>query len=291
MSFRQSLYASFILILFTQCNKSNLQAPAPFYLNIQSVSVQTVTGQGTTSHKISDLWIYENGQFKGVYPIAKNIPITSSPARIKIFPGIKKDGLSAVRIIYPFYAPIEIDTSVVTNTIIYKTLSFNYSPSAQFKWIEDFENFGGIGGITIVKGTGSDTTIVILDKSSNPSADVYEGNKCMLISLDNNRPYAYLKSANTYTLSFVATYLELNYKCNQVFEIGVYNNTSIKSVIYLNPTSGMWNKIYIDLTPYLSSLFGSTPSNNSIGIYFKANKPTELSQGEILMDNLKLISY
>lgn len=292
------MYKKFFLYLFlsvvywtlTQCNKSKLRAPAPFYLNISSVSVNTVSGQGTSNHEISEIWVYENGQYKGAYPIGRNIPITSQPAKIKLFAGIKKDGLSAVRIIYLFYAPIEIDTTAEVNQIIYRPLSFQYKSGINFKWVEDFENFGGIGGITIIKGIGSDTNVNILDKGVNPAADVFEGNKCMLIAVDSYRPNAYLISANTYTLSYDATWLELNYKCNQTFEIGLYSGSLTKSVINLISTSDKWNKIYLDLTPYLSSL-GGTPTNNTIGIYIKALKANDVSVGNILIDNIKLISY
>lgn len=278
------------ILFLTRCTKSELKAPAPFYLNITSVSVNTLSTQGTNAHKITELWVYENGQYKGVYPIGRNIPITSKPAKIRLFAGIQKNGLSAVRIIYPFYAPIEIDTMAEVNQILYRSLVFKYKSGITFKWIEDFENFGGIGGVTVVKGTGSDTNIIISDKDTNPSADVFEGIKCMKIAVDKNRPYAYLISANTYTLSYDATWLELNYKCNQTFEIGLYSGVLMKSVINLVSTSGNWNKIYLDLTPYLS-LLGGTPSNNNIGIYFKVMKSTDVSYGEVLIDNIKLISY
>lgn len=281
--------ATAILFSFA-CNKSKLKAPAPFYLNVSSVNVNTLAGQGSSSQKITEIWVYENGQYKGAYPIGKNTPITSQPARIKLFAGIKKDGLSAVRIIYPFYAPVEIDTNVEVNKIVYRPLTFQYKTGIYFKWLEDFENFGGIGGITIVKGVASDTGVIILDKGNNPSADVFEGNKCMMIAVDNNRPYAYLTSANTYTLSYDATWLEINYKCNQTFEIGLYSGVLTKSVINLVSTSGEWNKIYVDLTPYIS-LLGGTPTNNSIGLYFKVIKASDVTQGEVLIDNIKIISY
>ncbi len=277
-------------IFFLECNKSKLRAPEPFYLNISAVNVNTLNGQGTTSNKITDIWVYENGQYKGAYPIGRNIPITSQPAQLKLFAGIKNNGMSATRIIYPFYAPIDLDTNANTNEIIYKSLVINYKSGINFRWVEDFENFGGTNGVTIIKGIGSDTNVVILDKTTNPNADVFENNKSMLIALDSNHPYGYLISANTYFLSFDGTYLELNYKCNQAFEIGIYNTQSTKSVITLNPMN-TWNKIYIDVQPYLSSLFGSTASNNSIGIYFRATKASDVSQGEILIDNIKLISY
>lgn len=279
-----------VFVVVTSCNKSKLKAPAPFYINVPAVSVNTVSGQGTASHKISEIWIYENGQYKGAYPTGRNIPITSQPARIKLFAGIKKDGLSAVRIIYPFYAPIEIDTTADINQVIYRPLAFQYKTGINFKWVEDFENFGGTGGITVVKGLASDTGVIILDKGSNPSADVYEGNKCMMVAVDNNRPYAYLQSANTYTLSYDGTWLEMNYKCNQSFEIGLYSGVLTKSVITLYSTSGEWNKIYVDLTSFLS-LMGGTSANNSIGLYFKVTKPSDISQGEVLIDNIKVISY
>ncbi|MCX7728314.1 MAG: hypothetical protein N2203_02475 [Bacteroidia bacterium] len=281
------LSSGFIL---TRCSKSKLQAPPPFYLNISSVQVYTLSGQGTSNHEITETWVYENGQFKGVYPIGRNIPITSQPAKIKLFAGIRKDGLSAVRLIYPFYAPIEIDTTASINQVLYRPLAFQYKSGINFKWVEDFESFGGTGGITIIKGTGSDTNVVILDKSINSQADVFEGNKCMMISVDNSHSYAYLISANTYTLSYDASWLEINYKCNQTFEIGLYSGILTKSVINMISTSGQWKKLYLDVTPYLSSL-GGTPTNNSIGVYFKVLKASDVAQGTILIDNIKLISY
>lgn len=267
-----------------------MQAPPPFYVNVSAVNVATVSGQGTTSNKITDIWVYQDGQYKGAYPIGSTIPVTLQPARLKFFAGIKKDGLSSVRIIYPFYAPIEIDTTAPINQIIKRPLTFYYKTGINFRWVEDFENFGGIGGITITKGTGSDTGVVIVDKSINPNADVFEGNKCMKICVDNNHGYAYIISANTYQLSYDGTCLEMNYKCNQFVEIGIYNAYSTKSVITLNP-SYEWNKLYLDLTPYLSSLLGSTSTSNSIGIYFKLYKSNDISVGEISLDNIKLISY
>ncbi len=277
------VFVLFILLNFIGCKKDALRATEPFYFNIPAVSVYTTPTQGTTSNKITDIWIYENGNFKGVYPIGRTIPLLSNPSKLRFFAGIKNNGIYETAIYYPFYAPIDMDTSANANTIVTKNLKFNYKSGINFFWIEDFENFGGTSGVTIIQGSGSTNNLILLDKTVNPSADVFEGNKCMLITMDNAHPYTYLISAQTYSLSSSACYLEMNYKCNQSFDVGLYTSYTTKSVISLNPTSS-WNKIYIELTPFVGSLIGS-----SVGIYFQAGQVESTPQ--ILIDNIKIISY
>jgi hypothetical protein len=72
--------------------------------------------------------------------------------------------------------------------------------------------------------------------------------------------------------------------------VGVY--TTVLGVIYeipvmyLNPTSDKWKKIYIDLSNALNAYTGGT----AFRVYFY-QKETSSSHHRILLDNIKLVSY
>src|SRR4051812_19837137 len=110
-----------LFLLFIGCTKKNKKAPEAFFIQPGSINlaVTNVTVQGTASHKITDIWYYVNGKFKGAFSTNHMFPIPSTgPTSLAFFPGIKNNGISATREAYEFYAPIYVDTSVVPGTII-----------------------------------------------------------------------------------------------------------------------------------------------------------------------------
>lgn len=274
------------IFLFYGCKKDKLKAPPVFFVQPQTIAVSSSSLQGSSSHKITDLWYYVNNQFKGAIPAGNILPVPSSGStQIKIFPGIKNNGISATRIPYPFYEPIEIDTTVENGITINRNFYFNYKSGTVFHWIENFEGFGSSSGVTITKANDSDTMFAILDKVVNPFADVFEGNKCLYFGLDDTRRNAHFNSAALYNLpkSGAPVYLEINYKCNQPFSVGIYNGLYTYVVAAIN-TSENWNKIYIQL----SSGVGNNTSTLS-GLFISAIKQTD--HPEFYIDNLKIVSF
>ena len=80
-------------------------------------------------------------------------------------------------------------------------------------------------------------------------------------------------------------YLELNYKCNQTFVVGVIGDDfDERGAITVN-SSAEWNKIYIQLTGIVSA----QPLHLGYKVFIKATK--EVNIPEIYIDNIKLISY
>ncbi len=275
-----------LLLLFYGCNKDKLKAPAAFYLKPNTVSVKTTSVEGTTSSKITDLWLYVNGNFKGVYPTGNTLPIVSyGPTEIKIYPGIKNNGISSTRVPYEFLEYIPIDTAVDDNTIVDRNLTFKYKSTCKFHIVEGFE--GGTAGINIKKSDNSDTTFAIVQYTANPSG-VYEGSGSFYFGLDGNRLVGQFQSTNDqFALPAYGApvFMELNFKCNQTFEVGVYNGYDYHYAATVN-RSDNWNKIYVNLTSAVS-----TNPYSTYGYYIKAIKDPDVEYPTFFIDNIKIISY
>jgi hypothetical protein len=285
------LFVIFLLaVLFIGCDKQKekLKAREAFFVQPQSVTVSTLAVQGTASNKITDLWYYVNGEFKGAYPVGNILPIPSTgPTQVQIFPGIKNNGISETRLPYEFYQPIILDTSLAPGTVCNRNFTFQYKSSTKFKWIEDFEGWGTTSGISIKTSNNSDTDFVVLDKNVDPQADVFEDKKCFYFALAGDRRIGQYESISQFVLpkNGATVYLELDYKCTAPFEVGVYSGTQY---IYLASVSAkeFWNKIYIQLSSGVSTLSG-----NSCGLYFRAFKASNKAVEEFRLDNIKILSY
>lgn len=275
------------LLLFYGCTKESLKAPDAFFIKPTNISVSSTTAQGTSSHKITDISYYVNGKFQGFFPIGSTLPIVSSGlTNLSFQPVIKNNGISATRQPYVFYEPIRFDTTVAAGTTFSRNLTFNYKSGCVFHWVEDFEGFGTTSGITIVKSNNSDTTFSILNKLTDPNADVFEGSKCLYFALDANRQIGQFQSTATFNLpkGGAPVYLEINYKCNQSFDVGVYSTNSAYTYVSSVNDSETWNKIYIQLSAGVS-----TNLTTNCGLFFRANK--QVDNPQFFIDNIKIISF
>ena len=114
-------------------------------------------------------------------------------------------------------------------TIVKRDFSFKYKGGTNFRWLEDFEGFGTTSGISIKKSNNSDTTFTILTTASQ----AFEGTKCFYFAVDDDKK---LRSSNLFRnrmrfpKSGAPVFLEINYKCTQPFDIGVFSGTS--SIMY-----------------------------------------------------------
>lgn len=265
--------------VFFGCNKDELKAPDAFFITPSSVSVYTITQQGSSADKITDIWLYVNGSFKGAYPVGKTLPIVSyGHTEIRMFAGIKNNGISTTRQPYEFYDILALDTNVESGKNINKSIVFKYKPNAKFHLTEGFD--GGTGGINFQKSINSDTNFTILNNHESMQGPY------MYFSMDNTRQVAQFQSTTTYSLPLngAPVYAEINFKCNQDFELGVYSGYDFRSVLILS-ASETWNKVYAFLTPRVSE----PPLNAYYGLYLKAFKKVDNPQ--IFIDNIKLISY
>ena len=267
------------LFLLSSCKKYK-SADAAFFLRADKISVASSAGQGSGSHKITDLWLYVNGQFQGSYPVGNLMPVVTKdePVRINVLAGIKRNGISDTRVVWSFYNQLQFDTAVTSGSTISRNFTFSYLTSTNFALVE---NFDGIG-MNFVNSAISDTAVIFRTVSAPES---FEDKSLMLEIPSGPALVGRVESASGYSLpnNSINVYLELNYKCNEEFVVGLIGDNGEIPVINIKPQTD-WNKIYVEL----SSAAGTPPLSNRYKVYFKLLKK-EAEAPRIYLDNIKLI--
>lgn len=287
MSLLKILYTFSIVVIigiFVSCELINPEEQIPSYIRIDSIglSAQDYSEYGSSSHKISDAWVYIDNQPIGAFELAAKFPVLwEGTHTVTVKPGIKVNGISATRSIYPFYKPYVVSLNLVKDSIITLNPMVTYFPST-VKWNEDFEKVG----ITLEETLFSDTTIVQTLTGDPEAFEGYSG----VVHLDAARDYFECKTIESYTLPSGdnPVFLELNYKTNEQIYVGVIANSSSQSlpvgILYINK-SDVWNKIYINL----NNAVNSSPDATDYQIFFSVRKSADNPSAEILFDNIKLL--
>ena len=83
----------FISISLFSCDKNENIQEIPSYLSVSNINLVTNSNQGTNTHKITDIWLYVNDQFKK-HELPSFIPLLHKDTNnIKMFNGIKDNGI------------------------------------------------------------------------------------------------------------------------------------------------------------------------------------------------------
>lgn len=271
------------LVLCSSCNKEKLKAPTASFMVVSNPAVSSSADQGENSQKITDIWLYVDGNYQGAFPIGNTMPIVAkNNANIAFLAGIKNNGISATRQPYSFYKKIEFTKDIEAGK------TYTYNPVFEYKDDLDFiiEAFSTTIGTTYTNA--GDTSYSI----TNDPAKTYGGiGGTLFMGMSDAKPVAKIISNIPYPLPAYGAlvYLELDYKCNQQIVVGVSGYDSNgdgpeRPAIALNPTEG-WNKIYIQLSTAIST----TPVYSNYKIYFKAIKTPLVENPEIYLDNIKVI--
>lgn len=272
-----------ILFNLTSCEWLDPPEQIPSYLIIDSVYLNVKPGEGSASHDINTVWVYIDGTGSGVYELPAKIPLLFEGTRdVIIMPGIKLNGITTTRAVYPFYDNYVTRVTLIPESETIIKPVFNYMEGINFHFIEDFETAGTI----FISSSVSDTTIV----NTNNSDDVFEGVFSGIISLTDEKDSAFIYTINSYNLDpGIMHFIELNYKSTEYLTVGVHVYTTTGPLTYpyivLKPNN-VWKKIYINLTP-LATRYGA---NSNFVIYFSSQKTSNNVEGKILLDNIKLIS-
>ena len=283
--YRKYLFFLFVifgfLLHFTACDIINPREDIPAYVRIDSVVLIQQSSSYHTTQNISDVWINLDGKQMGVYQLPAQFPlIADGQHHITIRAGIKNNGISASRIIYPFYSFYELDTEFVPQQIIKLVPDFKYKDDLT-KWIETFED----PGYKLELTTKSDTTLY---RVPDPR-DSLERVGAFYLSAD--RPVFQCVTTESFPLSYNAAgiFVELDYMNEQDFVLGLFinkaNQTIETPIIYINPHSDSFNKIYIDLLYIVSQ----NPDALDYNIFIGAERVDSLSNPKIYFDNLTLI--
>lgn len=266
------------LITFS-CKKDSLKSPTASFLVVDRVSLKTTSGQGANSQKITDLWYYVDGQFKGTFPIGSVMPIvTENNATITLFAGIKNNGISATRLPYEFYKQISFNQTVEAGQTYTVSPEFEYTSNSIFNYTQDFSSTG-----SQFSSVGDSATVIV----TSPSLTYGGTGGSLFMGMSDAKPTAKYLQTTPYFLPTGGEpiYLELDYKCNQPFIVGVIGGGSDEREALTVNSSDDWNKIYIQLTSVVSRQ--PTYAAQGYQVFIKATK--QVNSPQIYLDNIKLI--
>lgn len=284
-------YPSFLFcLILASCSFFDKDEAIPSYIHIKKFQLNTTSAQGTNSNNITDAWVYVNGNSLGVFELPCTIPVlTSGNTRITLYAGIKRDGVSAIRVIYPFYTNYVSDFDLSPGMIdtISPTCTYFDPPLATINK-EEFEDAG------LKFSTDAMSTVDMV--KTNISGEVFEGSYSGKMELTPSD----LLAKSYYTVNFdfpgngAEAYLELNYKNNVQFVIGLEITEPLNVVqtdnTVINPSYDengnlIWKKIYCQFT----ELINLHPNATNYRIYIQAINPNAESGLFVLTDNFKVV--
>ncbi len=278
----------FILLLFlgisiNSCSLIDPASPSAGYVYIDNFSLQTeYATQGSNSNKVLDAWVLLDNKYLGTFPLPATIPILGEGNhKISIKAGVLENGISGTRAAYPKYISFDTSLAIIAKDTLKINPSISYYPGAIFAQIEDFDD----ASLTL-QTTNIDYAPLVITQQSDP--DSYEGNsgKC---TLDSAHTFFEVASSTTFVLPLnVPSFLELNYKGDVDFSIGVFITTLngiIKTDLISVRASAEWKKIYVTL----DKLGAVTTDGIDEKIFIQANLGNTLSTANLYFDNLKVV--
>ncbi|MCB0696212.1 MAG: hypothetical protein KDC07_02540 [Chitinophagaceae bacterium] len=288
MRLKNLLFLVPVILSVTGCNIINPAEPVPTYIKIDSfhfVSNNPVK-EGPISQGITNVWIYYNNSPVGAFDLPCNVPVITDgeKGQISVAPGIKLNGLVALQPQYPFY---RFDaTTLITNPGNVQEFipTTSYIDAAKFPYKEDFE-VGNSFQAFIPEAT-DDTSIF---RTTDPD-NVLTGGGAGMIYLTSEHAYSQNISNTGFDIPQGEAYIEINYKGNISFEVGLYNTLTngvdaYDSIFGVN-ASDTWKKIYIELASY-------TGANK--GTNYKVMIMTSLKEGQtsghLAIDNIKVVTF
>lgn len=278
----------FLISLFG-CKDKPEQIPA--YLSLKPFEVDA---QGDASwHKITDGWLYVNGEYLGAYTLPALVPILAEgQSEVILFPGVKENGILATPNIYPLLTRWESNavqlvagqtTDIQPNTTY--DLGTNYSFGIGRG---DFD-----GGSSIVFEDRDDDEFTSFSLVTNGA---FAG-KSILMQMDTAHPLIEIATEQVSglpTSGAPEVWLEMHYQCDMTFFLFLLYSDGAgpeasQAVIGINPSES-WNKIYINLTNVLS-----LTQANTYRLFLRAPLPKDntgnFSQlsGTVRVDNIRLL--
>lgn len=277
--------------LLSSCDDKKDSDLVPAYLRIDGFTITTDYEQGTASQKITDAWVYLDETLIGAFELPATVPILAEGKQnITLRPGIKINGISSTRAIYPYLNPIVLSLRLTKDSITdLGSVGTRYRSNVIFPWLENFE----------LNATSLDTTrksTVALQITENPAL-VFKfpgesGTSSGMIQLVSDTSIFEAVTSEIYDFPPAGSevFLEMNYKTENTLVVGViYKSTGIqvqRPLMVLNK-SDEWKKVYINLTVPKYD----TPNASDFRIFFGAQTDPGNTQATILLDNIKLVYF
>lgn len=276
--------------LLGSCDIVNPAEDIPAYVYIDTFQLETTVAQGSDSELITDGWFSAGQDFLGAYDLPALVPVLAQgETNITIEPGIKDNGISLSRDLYPFYTSFQVSIDLQPNEVDTLRPTTQYRNDAKFAFIEEFET---------ENHQFREIRIGDIDHRVRLTSEgAFEGNTSGLITLDRDQSLVEIATAERFsglTDVGVFVYLEVNYKSDVPVLFGLVGHTGGSNQTIYDPgflPRENWNKIYFNLSPLFFE-----GSYDEYQIVLQAAIPIENGEltretANIWLDNIKLIHF
>jgi hypothetical protein len=292
MRLRFSLVLIPVLVFFAGCTKHNEQIPA--YVKVQPFTVDALGGAAW--QKITEVWIYVNGEFLGAYTLPAEIPVLASgKTDLWLYPGIKENGLVETPKIYDFFTQYDVTVNLTPGATTVVQPTTKYKTEDVFPWPIERTTFDG------------PSSIVLEDRDSDPltsfevTADGAFGGagKSIKIPVDTAHPIIALATeiaTGIFSSGGIQVWIELHSKNDMPFYLSLIgqNGTDPEEFtsVYQFNTSADWHKTYINITSLVAQA-----NHEKYRLFFQAQLPQDANgkytqnSGTVYLDNIRLVHF
>lgn len=246
---------------------------APATVTIDGFDLTTEPGQGGPTAAITEVWVFAEDDFLGVFPLPARIPVFSvGPTRLRFEAGVHRDGRSVTPDVYPFYAPVSRSVELTSaQTTDLGTLPLTYLSEARFAFVEGFEGepiFPVVVQDEVVRSGGAAGAVVLTDSSA-------------LQEITTLRQFSDLNRVP------ITVWLEVDYLSEAGGVFGVVGSRGGESIRQFDPgfrARTEWTKLYFDLSPVIGSA-----DLDALSVSLSLLLPNDRERASVYLDNLKLL--
>jgi len=283
------IYFFWWIFLFCSCSLWNQDEPIAAYLQIGSIDLRTTVAQGSASHRITDVWVFRETEFLGMFPLPARIPLLlEGEQNLSFQAGVKENGIGATPVNYPFFSPM--DRRVILRKMQSDTLNLatTYVAGTRFHFQEHFEANTSIFS-SIVSGLPENRVLPYA------GPEVVEGKYAGRLQFTRTAGPVIVRTSMKFRNTFQAgqpVFLELDYRSEAPCMVGIqfFETENPEDPGLVVPVAGFresagWKRIYFNL--------GSALGARRSAFYSVVLQPA-LPEGKdgavVLLDNIRLLS-
>jgi len=281
------LIFSLFLLSLVACKDTSEQIPA--YLELKPFEV--MAPGGVSWQKITDGWLYVDGEFLGAYTLPAVVPVLAEGENeVILFPGVKENGIDATPNIYPYLTKFTKAYNLQGGQTTVVQAVTDYDSDIVYAFGIGRGDFDG-GSFIALENRDSDGTI-----DATLTTDGAFFGKCLLMQVDTAHPVMDISTEameNLPVLGAPEVWLELNYKTDVPFFLYMLSGPQQQSQgVFQFNLSEEWNKIYINLTGTLV-----TTQNPVQRLFFRLSLPKNAdgtytqTSGTVRLDNIRVVHF
>ncbi|MBK8427804.1 MAG: hypothetical protein IPL27_18350 [Lewinellaceae bacterium] len=281
------------LTLLASACKDKAEA-IPAYLQLEPFAVNAQGG--AAGQKITDGWLYVNGEFLGAYTLPATVPILADgESEVWVFPGVKKNGLVETPDIYSMMKRDDRDYNLTPGqTTVIQPIT-DYDANTVYAWDLNRGSFDG-GTVLLLEARDDDPVTNFALTSDGAFGGVGRS-----VSMKVDTAHALIEIAVEQvplpTAGAQETWLEIHYRNDVPFELwllgtrGLSTQELSQAVYYFN-TSDNWNKTYFNLTEFVVAM-----QQDKYRLFFRVALPKDAAgkytqtEGTVRLDNIRLLHF